>query len=384
MDGRELYIGLMSGTSADAVDAAVIDFAQPAPQLVAHHSHPMDSGVQRQIHQLATPADNEIDRLGVLDRKLGGIFADATLALLDKARLNPGDIVAIGSHGQTIRHRPPQVCELPFTLQIGDPNDIAVKTGITTVADFRRRDIAAGGQGAPLAPAFHQAAFRSADRERAIVNIGGMANVTYLPLQGKAIGFDTGPGNALMDTWILQHRGEPFDRGGHWAAGGSVMETLLAELLAHPFFHQAGPKSTGREDFNIGWLQSVLDRHPQALAAADIQATLLELTAASISTAVAGLDGNADCEVFICGGGAHNQQLLSRLQKLLTPRAVSATDTLGLSADWVEAAAFAWLARQTLQKLNGNLTAVTGANREVILGGVYFGGSVPPVPGTSP
>ncbi|TQV71703.1 anhydro-N-acetylmuramic acid kinase [Exilibacterium tricleocarpae] len=373
MDGQELYIGLMSGTSADGVDAALVDFAQSPPQLLAHHSHSMEAGVKQRIHRLATPADNEIDRLGVLDRELGAIFAAATLALLDKAQLEPGDIAAVGSHGQTVRHRPPHTTELPFSLQIGDPNDIAARTGITTVADFRRRDIAAGGQGAPLAPAFHRAVFQSPDNDRMIVNIGGMANVTYLPATGVARGFDTGPGNALMDAWILQHRGEAFDQNGRWAATGAVDPTLLAKLSEHPFFHQSGPKSTGREAFNEGWLQRVLAAINRPLAAADVQATLLELTAGSIAGGIKSLREDRRCEVFICGGGAHNQQLLLRLQKLLQPTPVASTDALGIAPDWVEAAAFAWLARQTMGRLKGNLATVTGADKEVILGGVYFG-----------
>ncbi len=372
MDARELYIGLMSGTSADCIDAAVIDFAGKFPRLLASHGHPLDSDLKRLIHQLATPGDNEIDRLGVLDVKLGKAFAEAVNTLLDKAHLNINQIIAIGSHGQTIRHRPPGTLEAPFTLQIADPNTIAQETGITTVADFRRRDMAAGGQGAPLAPAFHQAVFHSRNCERMVVNIGGISNITHLPRQGEASGYDTGPGNALMDAWILRHRGETYDRNGLWGASGDIDEDLLQELLKHPFFSEPNPKSTGREMFNLSWLDSVLSQfRGRSFSAVDVQATLQELTAKTIADGIEVMKTESNLEIFICGGGAHNRQLMSRLQRLLLPNPVADTASVGLPADWVEAAAFAWLARQNLKRGSGNLRRVTGATKEVILGGIY-------------
>ncbi len=372
MDARELYIGLMSGTSADCIDAAVIDFAGKFPRLLASHGHPLDSDLKRLIHQLATPGDNEIDRLGVLDVKLGKAFAEAVNTLLDKAHLNINQIIAIGSHGQTIRHRPPGTLEAPFTLQIADPNTIAQETGITTVADFRRRDMAAGGQGAPLAPAFHQAVFHSRNCERMVVNIGGISNITHLPRQGEASGYDTGPGNALMDAWILRHRGETYDRNGLWGASGDIDEDLLQELLKHPFFSEPNPKSTGREMFNLSWLDSVLSQFSgRSFSAEDVQATLQELTAKTIADGIEVMKTESNLEIFICGGGAHNRQLMSRLQRLLLPNPVADTASVGLPADWVEAAAFAWLARQNLKRGSGNLRRVTGATKEVILGGIY-------------
>jgi anhydro-N-acetylmuramic acid kinase len=363
------YIGLMSGTSADAIDLALVNFADNPPSLAGTHSIPLPASIRQQIHALATPADNEIDRLGALDRQLGKLFADSINQFLKKLQLNPQQIIAIGSHGQTIRHRPPGTLEHPFTLQIGDPNMIAEHTGITTVADFRRRDMAAGGQGAPLVPAFHQAMFHSDRIDRVVVNIGGMANITWLPKSGQTLGFDTGPGNVLMDTWIFKNLGRSYDANGDWAASGSVDAGLLASLLAHLFFQQTPPKSTGREAFNLEWLNSHLAQ--SKLAPVDTQATLLALTAHSIAKDINQLS-NSSCEVFVCGGGAYNLKLMSELTQLLPKAKVASTAALGIAPEWIEAMAFAWLARQTMNRKHGNLSAVTGAEREVILGGVYF------------
>lgn len=365
----EYYLGLMSGTSADAVDLALVDFANNQVQLVATHSLPLASDIRQQIHHLGNPADNEIDRMGELDRQLGEIFADSINQLLSTTGISPNQILAIGSHGQTIRHRPPGTVKYPFTLQIGNPNTIAERTGITTVADFRRRDMAADGHGAPLVPAFHQAIFQSQNIDRAVVNIGGMANITWLPNSGKTLGFDTGPGNVLMDTWILKNLGKNYDANGDWAASGQVDKELLEDFLAHPFFAQIPPKSTGREAFNLAWLDDRLAQ--KTLSPADIQATLLALTAESIAKDIKYLT-TSTCEVFVCGGGAYNLRLMAELAQRLPQATVASTAALGIAPEWIEAMAFAWLAYQTMNRKPGNLSAVTGAKREVILGGVYF------------
>jgi anhydro-N-acetylmuramic acid kinase len=369
MTMTEYYLGLMSGTSADAVDVVIVDFANDKIDLTASHSVSLSSSIRQQIHALAAPSDNEIDRLGELDQQLGEVFADSINQLIRKSQINPNQVIAIGSHGQTIRHRPPDSVTHPFTLQIGDPNIIAERTGITTVADFRRRDMAAGGQGAPLVPAFHQAVFHSSVTNRVVVNIGGMANITWLPKSGKTSGFDTGPGNVLMDSWILKNLGRAYDANGDWAASGTIDESLLARLLAHPFLQQTAPKSTGREAFNLAWLETEL-ASLQA-APADVQATLLALTAESIAKDIVQLT-SASCEVFVCGGGAYNLKLMAELQSRLPQAKLASTAAFGIAPEWVEAMAFAWLAKQTMERKNGNLSAVTGAKREVILGGVYF------------
>lgn len=371
MPDTHYYIGLMSGTSADAIDAALVDFSNE-PVLVGHFTEPLPTDLRQQIHQLSLPGDNEIDRMGDLDRRLGSLFAKAAMDLLDKTGLEANQIRAIGSHGQTIRHRPPQPSSRGFTLQIGDPNLIAEITGITTVADFRRRDMAAGGQGAPLVPAFHRAVFHSPEVGRAIVNIGGIANITWLPAEGDVIGFDTGPGNGLMDSWINLHQGHRYDRDGQWGDAGQVDGNFLATLLDDPFFRSPPPKSTGREAFNLDWLQSNLARLAVPIAAIDVQATLRELTARSIAQDIQRLGGESAAEVYICGGGAYNQSLMKSLRQHLPQHTIDTTSTLGVDPQWVEAMAFAWLAKQTLNRKSGNLCSVTGAKAEVILGGVYF------------
>lgn len=368
----ELYIGLLSGTSIDSIDAAVLDFSSPRISLLETHSEPIGADVKSQIIDLCSPGDNEIDRLGVMDRRLGLMFAGAANALLIKAGLKPAAIKAIGSHGQTIRHRPAnqgRESDRAFSLQIGDPNTIAEHCSITTVADFRRRDIAADGQGAPLVPLFHQAAFANAGIDRAVVNIGGMANVSLLASTDKLSGFDTGPGNILLDSWIRQQQGHDYDLDGNWAASGLVVDELLATMLAHPFLSRPAPKSTGREDFNLEWLLQLTQRFP-GLHPADIQATLLELTASTIADALKKYAGPT-AEIYICGGGARNLQLIQRLQELLLPIPISTTAQLGIPAEWVEASAFAWFAKQTLEGSPANDAAVTGAKGPRILGGIF-------------
>lgn len=360
------YVGLMSGTSVDAVDAVLVRFS-PELELLAANSTPIPPALKQQILTLAGGRNESIDRLCSLDVTLADLFADSVNTLLDTQGVARSDVAAIGSHGQTIRHRP----ERGFTLQLGDPSRIVERTGIKTIADFRRRDVAAGGQGAPLVPAFHQSLFRSTDKDRVIINIGGMANLTSLPVnaQKPVLGFDTGPGNVLMDEWIYRHKGLAYDADGQWAASGEVVTPLLEQLLAEPFFSQPAPKSTGRELFSLQWMNQHLLDFPEAQPE-DVQATLSELTARSISDAVMSL-GLETPELYICGGGAHNRDLLQRIRTLAGKSSVGSTDTLGLNPDWVEAVAFAWLAWRADTGLSGNLPAVTGASGERILGAIY-------------
>ncbi|MEH6639955.1 MAG: anhydro-N-acetylmuramic acid kinase [Porticoccaceae bacterium] len=379
----EYYIGLMTGTSMDGIDAALVEFGDEDKskqiRLVSTHSHAISETLRTALLDLSLPGrgvagQDRIDLMGSADAQLGELLADAVNSLLLNASIGSTQITAIGSHGQTIRHRPPGASSefplpLPFTLQIGDPNRIAARTGIATVADFRRRDIALGGHGAPLVPAFHRAAFRDADHHRVIVNIGGISNITCLPAQGPVSGFDTGPGNGLLDAWINRHRGLAYDDGGQWAASHIPHPDLLAHLKQHDFFNQPPPKSTGREDFNLDWLDRQLENFVD-IDAGSVQATLLALTAESIAEAIEKTSTLAT-EIYICGGGALNTALMDALKTLLAPAKVASTSALGIDPEWVEAAAFAWLARQTLAGLPGSLAEVTGATKAEILGAIY-------------
>jgi anhydro-N-acetylmuramic acid kinase len=370
----DYFIGLMSGTSLDAIDAVLVDFSGDLPNLRYSINHPLPQALRADIQDLCSPGDNEIERLGQADILLGKAFANAANDLLKSANVSNTDVIAIGSHGQTIRHLP----EIGFTLQIGDPNIIAEHTGITTVADLRRRDMAAGGQGAPLVSAFHAAVFSNEQHSdeqqaRVILNIGGMANVTLLIPGQPVSGFDTGPGNILMDAWIQHHQQQTFDRNGAWAASGAVDDALLANMLQDDFFQQPPPKSTGRERFNLDWLNQHLNVSEPSLAAEDIQATLCELTAASIANAVTNF-APAGSGIIVCGGGARNSYLMERLAKRLSGNALKTSDESGIAAEWVEATAFAWLARETLAHRPGNVPTVTGAARPVVLGGIYPAG----------
>ena len=357
----QYFIGLMSGTSMDGIDAALVSIGSQHCQLIDTLDYQIPETLRQQVADLCLPGSNEIDRLGQVDKQLGEHFAAAALQLIER---NNVAVSAIGSHGQTIRHRP--ALQHAFTLQIGDANIIAERCKITTVADFRRRDMAVGGQGAPLAPAFHQFAFASPPQNRAIINIGGMANITPL-IKGIATqGFDSGPGNVLMDGWIKQQQGKAFDENGEWATSGDVDKSLLARLLSHPYLALAAPKSTGREAFNNDWLNKQISNEK----AADVQATLLEFTAQTIADELVNMNQTIE-EIYICGGGAYNQALMARLSQLLSPRRVASTSELGIAPEWVEAAAFAWLGQQTLNNLNGNIPAATGANRACILGAIY-------------
>ncbi len=364
------FVGLISGTSMDAIDAVLVSFEEAsAPRLLAHHSLALDDTLRSDLSSLQQPGHDELTRTARLDIQMARLFAQATMELLQQAGCQASEIIAIGSHGQTIRHMPNG--DFPTSFQIGDPNLIAELTGITTVADFRRRDMAAGGQGAPLVPAFHQQVFYCEGINRVIVNIGGIANITTLPAtqDDTVIGFDTGPGNGLMDVWIHKYLGKNFDQNGEWATQGKIIPDLLASLLGDPYFTLPTPKSTGKEYFHLDWLEKHIDKK---MAAEDVQATLCELTAMSITNEIKQVIPSVD-EVYVCGGGAHNQTLMQRLSDLLEPAKVASTDKLGLSPDWVEAVCFAWLAKQALHRQTSNLSTVTGARHDVVLGGLYWG-----------
>lgn len=359
----ELYAGLMSGTSLDGIDAVLADLGGQQPQLLGRHYLPFDAALKEELLALHYPGHDELHRTQLAGNRLAALYAMAVKRLLELSGISPAQVRAIGCHGQTIRHRP----EHGYTLQIGNMALLAELSGIAVVGDFRSRDIAAGGQGAPLVPAFHDRLLRHASIHRAIVNIGGIANLTDLPPQAATSGFDCGPGNLLMDAWCLSHTGKAYDEGGAWAASGNVLPELLEHMLAEPFFALAPPKSSGRDLFNMGWLQERLRGNE---AAQDVQATLLELTCRSIAQAVELHCGGAK-EIYLCGGGAHNQALRHRLAALLSGRTIGITDDLGVSGDYLEALAFAWLAQQALHNNPGNLPAVTGARHPCVLGAIY-------------
>ena len=366
--GQHTYIGLMTGTSMDAIDAALVDLSEAAPRLVATHGSPLPDHLRQQL--LAVHAGTGLTELLDLDARLGETLADAASELLRQAGVAASQVRAIGSHGQTLWHSPDAAYRT--TLQAGDPNRIAERTGITVVADFRRRDMAAGGQGAPLAPAFHRAFFGSTSEPRAVVNIGGIANVTCLPADATAVtGFDTGPGNVLLDTWCREHGRGDYDADGGWSAQASADPELLARLRDDPYFHRPPPKSTGREYFNTSWLADAgLDGYPPAT----VQATLAELTAGTITDGVRRAIPRTE-RLLVCGGGARNGDLMRRLDRNLPGVVVESTGAHGIAPDWVEAAGFAWLAHATLEGRPGNIPEVTGAQAPVPLGGIYPGGT---------
>lgn len=363
----DYFIGLMSGTSMDGVDAVVVSFADHCVQLHATVSKQYPEPVREDLIRAAnTPVDQAIDDLDSLDALVGEYFRDVALEALKESAVDADDITAIGSHGQTVRHQPD--ADSPYSLQIGNPDVIAAGTGIVTVADFRSADIAAGGQGAPLVPPFHNWLFGGSGRHRAILNIGGIANLTLLAATGEPVtGFDTGPGNTLLDRWIRLRCSRPFDRNGAWAAGGKVIAPLLDAFLDYSYFGKLPPKSTGLEEFNLEWLTAhkVLEHD-----AVDVQATLSELTAATIANDILRYAPSTE-EIFVCGGGAHNADLLARLARNLPAIQIESTAAVGLDPDWVEAAAFAWLAMRTVNDQTGNLPSVTGASRKIVLGTIH-------------
>jgi anhydro-N-acetylmuramic acid kinase len=366
-DDPALYVGLISGTSADSIDAALVRFREGKPHTLTSHAHPWPQALRERMLSVAqSEAALDLDAWGRLDVEIGHQFADATLQLLRQSGTAAAAVRAIGSHGQTLRHRPDG--DYPFTLQLGDPSVIAERCRIDVVADFRRADVAAGGQGAPLLPALHAMLLGVPGRTRGVLNLGGIANLTVLAADGGVRGFDTGPANGLLDAWCQRHRGEPFDCDGAFASEGRILPDLLETLLADPYFARPPPKSTGREYFHLDWLAA---RAPVAtLAPADVQATLLELTSRSVAAAVAEQAPMAD-EVLVCGGGVHNRKLMQRLGELLAPCRLTSTAEHGIDPDFLEATAFAWLARQRLLKLPGNLPAVTGARGPRVLGAIY-------------
>ena len=398
-----LYIGMMSGTSLDGMDAVICQFnhdvgdtentsnkdnTQPPMQLLATYSQDFPPRLREVllalcqpngVNQLVPEADeptSELDWFGWASREYAEFASEVVNTLLQQANIDAESVLAIGCHGQTVRHRP----QMGFSLQLVDANIIAERTGISVVSDFRRRDMAVGGQGAPLVPAFHQALFGASDDTRVILNLGGIANITVLPADGKdqVVGYDTGPANLLLDAWTALHTDNSYDASGAWAQSGVIIEPLLQQFLAHPFFAQSHPKSTGREDFNLAWLQDELQTFDQAsvytrYSSADVQATLTELTAISASTQInMFVSHSKNSSVYVCGGGALNDYLMTRLRAHLPHCKVESTTHLGLAPTWVEAVAFAWLARQTLMGETGNLPAVTGANKGVVLGQVCF------------
>ncbi|HEC26734.1 MAG TPA: anhydro-N-acetylmuramic acid kinase [Gammaproteobacteria bacterium] len=366
------YVGLMSGTSLDAIDAVLLHIeGNGGIEVVSVINTPFPDHISGLLKDMIASKTESLHELCSLDTELGEIYAAITLDLISKSGYRPGDIRAIGCHGQTVRHQPDS--KYPYSLQIGNPSVIAEVSGITTVADFRARDVAAGGQGAPLVPAFHKAVFSDPDNQRVIVNIGGIANITLLPrTKSKNIvtGYDTGPGNCLLDLWSLSCRGQAFDENGNWSASGKVDEKLLDALLADSYFSKSPPKSTGTEYFNLEWLENTSPLVTK-LKAEDVQTTLAELTAHSIALAIIreGYDSN---EIYLCGGGVHNDDLTQRIQRHLSAADIFSTEKLGLDPDFVEATAFAWLAWRTMEKKTGNLPAVTGARHPVILGGIFL------------
>lgn len=390
-----LYIGMMSGTSLDGMDAVLCQFDENAVeplQLLATYSQDFPKRLREVLlalcqpngtNTLITQADeptSELDWFGWASRLYAEFASELVNTLLQQADIDSEAVLAIGCHGQTVRHRP----QMGFSLQLGDANIIVERTGISVVSDFRRRDMAVGGQGAPLVPAFHQALFAAPDSTRVLLNLGGIANITVLPSNNddekQVTGYDTGPANLLLDAWAALHTGKDYDASGAWAQSGRVIAPLLNQLLAHPFFAKSYPKSTGREDFHLAWLQNELQTFDQtainpSYSAADVQATLTELTAISVSEQIKffiGEDSKHPSAVYVCGGGALNDYLMTRLQAHLPCCTVDSTASLGLAPTWVEAVAFAWLARQTLMGETGNLPAVTGASKGVVLGQVCF------------
>ncbi|MGH8439053.1 MAG: anhydro-N-acetylmuramic acid kinase [Pseudomonas sp.] len=359
-----LYLGVMSGTSLDGLDIALIEQEQ-STRLLATHYIPMPASLRQDLLDLCASGPDEIARAALAEAQWVTLAAQGIEHLLAAKNLKPTDIRAIGSHGQTIRHEPAR----GFTVQIGNPALLAELSGICVVGDFRRRDVAAGGQGAPLVPAFHEALFEHQGQRLAVLNVGGFSNLSLIEQDKPVSGFDCGPGNVLLDAWIHEKQGRSYDADGTWAASGQVNAGLLASLLSDPFFAGTGPKSTGREVFNLPWLMHHLATQP-AIADADVQATLLELTAHSIVSSLQTAQENTQA-LLVCGGGAHNGTLMNRLAALLPRARVSSTAAHGIDPDWVEAMAFAWLAHCCLQGIPGNRPSVTGARGLRVLGAIY-------------
>lgn len=355
----------MSGTSLDGIDVVLANFKNRSPSLLRSFYRPYKEDLRTRLLELHRSGPDELHRAAMLGNELSRYYAEAVAGLLHDSGVDAGEVIAIGCHGQTVRHCPQP--EKGYTIQLFNPALLAELTGITVVADFRSRDIAAGGEGAPLVPAFHQALFWHPEHYRVIVNIGGICNLTSLPPTGEVVGYDCGPGNILMDEWCSRHIGKPYDESGIWAQSGKVIDCLLERFFSLPFFSLPPPKSAGREQFNLAWLEGCLIGKERPV---DVQATLLELTVQSIARSVQNYFPDAD-ELYLCGGGARNEALVARLRSVVPATKVELTDTLGVSADWLEAYAFAWLAKQAINRLPANLPAVTGAKGPRLLGAIY-------------
>lgn len=360
------YIGIMSGTSLDGVDVVLAKISDSTVKQLAYYYCPMPDELRNAVLSICQGQTTTLRQIGEIDLKLGRLYAQAVLSLLQENNLTRETILAIGCHGQTVWHQPNG--EYRFSIQLGDNNQIAALTGITTIGDFRRRDMAWGGQGAPLVPAFHHALLADKNERRIVLNIGGIANLSLLFPNQPISGFDSGPGNILLDAWIVKNRRQHYDKGGQWAATGQVNRNLLAVMLTDPYFIQLSPKSTGREYFNLAWLEKILTQYP-VVKTEDVQATLVELTAITICEQI-NLAGGCNT-LLVCGGGANNSVLMARLGALLSNTHVVSTDEYGVSSDNMEALAFAWLAARTFSGLSGNLPSVTGAQKETILGAIY-------------
>ena len=369
MTKAKFYIGLMSGTSADGIDLALVDFNSGTTELIASYYQAYDNETRQKITELYQPSNNEIDRAFSLDKTLAHQFSTAIKNLLQQENLLPNDIIAIGNHGQTIRHRPAKntLIDDPFTLQIGCNQTLAVLTDIRVIGDFRTNDVALGGQGAPLVPAFHQYLLPATQNDTFLVNIGGIANITFLPKINSSeniLGFDTGPGNALIDAWCFEHSGNRFDDNGNWGKSGTIDQTLLMQLLSDNYFSLSAPKSTGREYFTLQWLKHFIE--PSRILAEDVQATLTALTAYSISADIKNLSNSAD--VYLCGGGIENNFCYKLIEQQLNSFNVNKINSLNLNNNALEAMAFAWLAFAYDKKIYGNIPAVTGASKSAVLG----------------
>ena len=366
------YLGIMSGTSLDGVDIALTDIQSNQTKLIAADFTPMPANLREKVTALIQSGETTLQALGELDHQFGLLYADCVNAFLCKHQLKPEQIEAIGCHGQTVWHSPKG--QFPFTMQIGDMNLLAAKTGITVVGDLRRKDMAFGGQGAPLVPAFHQAVFFDPNWATVVLNIGGISNISLLIPEQPVIGFDTGTGNTLLDQWIEKHQGKAYDKNGEWAASGQVNPDLLAALLDEDFFQLPPPKSTGRELFNLAWLENKIQKiagKTTALLPQDVQATLAEFTVQSIVLALNNIQTTLPCRLLVCGGGAKNQAIMNGLKQALPNWRIQLTTELELDIDYVEAAAFAWLAYRRMHNLSANLPSVTGATSAVSLGAIF-------------
>lgn len=372
----KLYLGIMSGTSLDGVDLALVDFFEK-PNLVASGFVPMPEDLRANLAELLKSGETSLQKLGEIDHRLGVLYADCVNEFLAKNKLKPSQIEAIGCHGQTIWHAPQG--NFPFTMQIGDMNLVAARTGITTVGDFRRKDMAMGGQGAPLVPAFHEAVFARPNQFTVVLNIGGISNISVLDPKSETIGYDVSVGNALMDSWIEKHLGKRYDKNAEWAKTGEVISELLAEMLSEPFLQLPPPKSTGRELFNLAWLEkqfaNLTAKSPASSVAnfkpEDIQYTLAEFTAQSITRELSQWKNEPNKVLLVCGGGARNPLLMERFNVLLPDWHIGTTNDYGVDVDYVEAAAFAWLAFQRMENLPSNMPSVTGASQAVSLGTIF-------------